>query len=713
MTRVALLWHMHQPFYEDLVTREHIMPWVRLHALKDYYGMVALLREFPAVRATFNLVPSLLVQLEAFAADRARDRYLELGLKPATLLTEADAAFIVANFFHAQRQRMIEVYPRYLELLERRSASAAFSTDDLRDLQVWQKLAWIDPFYLTGDERVKRLLAKGRAFTEDDKGVLRTVELELLNRVIPEYRDAAARGQIEIATSPFYHPILPLLCDTDVYLRTHPGSPMPRRRFQHPEDADAQLVRAVDCHERLFGRRPVGLWPSEGSVSDAMVPLVARAGFSWMATDEQILGRSIGLTFTRDQYGHVEQPDRLYRSYKVRAGGAAVSCVFRDHVLVGPHRFRLRRVGSGRRRRRFCGPARGSRPPVRRDRRGRGPSARDPGRRERVGAFRRQRPPVSQSAVRPARRPPRAANRDDGRGVREPGRRPWNHRVDFSRIVDRLQLLDLDRSPGRPDRLEPAGRCPRGHRGGLDAQAPALEQAREELLIAEGSDWFWWYGDDHSSDHDAEFDDLFRRHLRNVYRLLHKPVPEELFVSNISTDPGRPGGTPALGVALADHRRRSDELLRMAGRGHIRGSRASGRHAPDRHGGAHPDAGAVRLQPVAPVRPSRRRSPAGGLDGRGARVLADLPASISAAAGGRAVRPGHLVRGERPPGGPGGGWHCARAGRPASGPRGAGRRARRILRVGQRAGWYGGARGGTVSGAAGDSGHGARGRVQR
>src|SRR6476619_6629822 len=137
MTRVAILWHMHQPYYEALATREHIMPWVRLHALKDYYGMVALLREFPRVRVTFNLVPSLLVQLEAFAADRARDRYLELGLKPAAQLTEAEAAFIVANFFHAQRQRMIEVYPRYLQLLERRSASLAFSTDDLRDLQVW------------------------------------------------------------------------------------------------------------------------------------------------------------------------------------------------------------------------------------------------------------------------------------------------------------------------------------------------------------------------------------------------------------------------------------------------------------------------------------------------------------------------------------------------------------------------------------------------
>src|SRR5437667_8322645 len=117
MTRVAFLWHMHQPYYEDLVTREHILPWVRLHALKDYYGMVALLREFPDVRATFNLVPSMLVQLDAFASGRARDRFLDLGLKPAEELTEADAVFIVQNFFHAQRQRMIDVYPRYAELL--------------------------------------------------------------------------------------------------------------------------------------------------------------------------------------------------------------------------------------------------------------------------------------------------------------------------------------------------------------------------------------------------------------------------------------------------------------------------------------------------------------------------------------------------------------------------------------------------------------------
>ena len=254
MTQVAILWHMHQPFYEDLVTHEHILPWVRLHALKDYYGMVALLREFPDVRVTFNLVPSLLVQLEAFAEDRAHDRFLDLSLKPATDLAEADIAFILENFFHAQRQRMIDIYPRYAELLalrggtlptaaDVRAAARRFTRDDLRDLQVWQKLAWLDPFYLEEDPRVRGLVAKGRDFTEEDKRLLRTVELELLNQVIPEYRAAAARGQIEISTSPFYHPILPLLCNTDIYLRTHPDSRMPRRRFARPEDAD----RAADA----------------------------------------------------------------------------------------------------------------------------------------------------------------------------------------------------------------------------------------------------------------------------------------------------------------------------------------------------------------------------------------------------------------------------------------------------------------------------------
>ena len=343
MTRVAILWHMHQPFYQDLVTGEHILPWVRLHALKDYWGMVALLREFPSVRVTFNLVPSMLVQLQAFARDEARDRHLELGLKPAEHLNDEERAFCVENFFHAHAPRMIEPYPRYKELLEKRGSdtgglsaraqSSQFSADDIRDLQVWHKLVWLDADYLEKDDRVQRLIAKDRGFTEADKALLRHIEMELLRKVIPEYAEAAARGQVELSTSPFYHPILPLLCDTDAYLRTHPHSRMPREPFRHPEDAAEQLARAVALHEQLFGRRPDGVWPSEGSVSDAMVPLVARAGLRWMATDEEILARSIGRSLSRGAEGDLQQPEILYRPYRVGRGSATVACGFRDHVL--------------------------------------------------------------------------------------------------------------------------------------------------------------------------------------------------------------------------------------------------------------------------------------------------------------------------------------------------------------------------------------------
>lgn len=538
MTRVALLWHMHQPYYEDLVTREHILPWVRLHGLKDYYGMAALLDEFPSVRVTFNLVPSLLVQLEAFAEGRAHDRYLEVGLKPADTLTSDDVQFMLRNFFHAQRARMIDIYPRYAELLAKRGATASaaeiddavrrFSTDELRDLQVWQKLAWMDPYAMERDPRVRALLAKARGFTEDDKQALREAELELLNAVIPTYRRLGESGQIEIATSPFYHPILPLLCDTDVYKRTHPHSKMPRHRFQRPEDAREQLERAAACHERLFGRRPRGLWPSEGSVSDAMITLAAAAGFEWMATDEQILANSIGIQFGRDGAGYVNHPAELYASYRV---SGQIACGFRDHSLSDLIGFEYSGWDAGRAAADFVA-----------------------------------------RLVESGRRAERAGNADPVIFVILDGENAWEHfegqgrpflRALYGRLASEPSLRSVTmaeacQAPGRGmHNIFPGSWIDSnfyiwiGHqddhkgwsqlaeaRDALDgpqtADATAVARAHEEILIAEGSDWFWWYGDDHSSDHDLEFDDLFRRHLRNVYALLGKTVPDELFATNIS-----------------------------------------------------------------------------------------------------------------------------------------------------------------------------------
>lgn len=548
MTQVAILWHMHQPFYEDLVTREHILPWVRLHGLKDYFGMVALLREFPEVRVTFNLVPSLLVQLEAFAAGRARDRYLALGLKPAADLAEADSAFIVEHFFHAQRERMIDVYPRYAELLalrgparpgpgEARAAVHRFTAEDLRDLQVWQKLAWIDPAYHESDARVRALVAKGRQFGEEDKATLRAIELELLNRVIPEYRAAAERGQIEIAASPFYHPILPLLCDTDVYLRTHPHARMPRQRFAHPEDAAEQLERAAACHERLFGRRPAGLWPSEGAVSDAMVPLVAAAGFEWMATDELVLARTLNCAFVRDGGGLLETPERLYVPYRVSVGGGEVACAFRDHVLsdligftyagwpaeAAADDFVGRLVAAGRRHAERTGGGEAFIPVILD-----GENAWEhfegggrPFLRALYGRLSGHPELKTVTFAAACRRPaaPVLTGLFPGSWI------DANFSIWIGHADDRQAWGQVAEARAAVERAR-------------DADPAVRARAREEVLVAEGSDWFWWYGDDHSSAHDEEFDQLFRRHLRNVYRLLDRPIPDELFVSNITTRPG-------------------------------------------------------------------------------------------------------------------------------------------------------------------------------
>jgi alpha-amylase/alpha-mannosidase (GH57 family) len=528
MIRLALLWHMHQPYYEDLATGEHILPWVRLHAIKDYWGMVAMLDEFPALRMTFNLVPSMVVQIQAFAEERARDRHLAVGLAPADRLDESEKRFLVQNGFHAQLDRMIRPYPRYAELFRRRSDPLSFSVDDLRDLQVWHKLVWMDPDRLAADARLEALIDKGRGFSEEDKQTLRQIELELLRNVIPAYRSAAERGQIELSTSPFYHPILPLLCNSDVHFRAVPRSALPRGLFRRPDDARTQLARAVDFHTRVFGVPPQGVWPSEGSVSDEVAALVAEAGCRWMATDETILARSL--------QRHLTARD-LYRCYAVGPSDRAVRCLFRDHGLSDLIGFAYQSWDATAAATDFVN------------------KIRDAGRRFGTDSAGGEEPTVA---------------------VILDGENAWEHYAGGGRPFLRalygalaaapdIKTVTMAEAAAQPaKRLESvfpgswingdfyiwAGHADdhrawaqlRAARDVFERMASQVEpegrqRAFEELLIAEGSDWFWWYGDDHSSDHDEEFDDLFRRHVRNVYRLLGAAVPDDLYLSNITTAP--------------------------------------------------------------------------------------------------------------------------------------------------------------------------------
>jgi len=271
---LCFLWHMHQPFYKDLISGEYRLPWTRMHALKDYYGMVKILEEFPQVKQTFNLVPSMMVQVEEYARGEANDPFLHVALKAAETLTPDEQAFILRNFFMANHARMIYRYPRYGELhtayqTQKNSANgrAAFGTQEFRDLQVLAQVAWFDEEFLEHDPEVRRLVEKGRNYSHEDQALMGRKQREIIARVIPQYRKLAATGQIEISTTPFYHPILPLLCDSDIAQISHPHVPLPPR-FRYPEDARLQLQRARDYVEKTFGVAPTGLWPSEGSVSD-------------------------------------------------------------------------------------------------------------------------------------------------------------------------------------------------------------------------------------------------------------------------------------------------------------------------------------------------------------------------------------------------------------------------------------------------------------
>ena len=308
---IAFVWHMHQPYYKDDMTGSYILPWVRMHGIKDYYHMPALLTDFPDLHQTFNLVPSLLKQIIDYTENGAVDKFLALTLKPAADLDQQDKLFLLKNFFMANWDTMIRPYRDYWRLLDRRGYSVSpndllnsvryFTTQDYLDLQVWFNLTWFDPLFKNNDPLLMGMVKKGSGFNENEKALLVQKQREIMALIIPEYKRLAEAGRIELTTTPFYHPILPLLYDTDLAKVAVPDIHLPTSRFAHPEDARVQLERALDYHERLFGARPRGLWPAEGSVSEDIIPLLAEEGIAWIGTDEGVLARSFGIHIERHE----------------------------------------------------------------------------------------------------------------------------------------------------------------------------------------------------------------------------------------------------------------------------------------------------------------------------------------------------------------------------------------------------------------------------
>jgi alpha-amylase/alpha-mannosidase (GH57 family) len=499
---------MHQPFYKDLWTGEYKLPWTRLHALKDYAGMVEILGEFPEIHQTFNLVPSMVAQIDEYAEGKASDPFLECALEPAENLNEAQRNFIFKYFFQAQVERIIYRYPRYRDLYERRHER--FTTGELRDLQIFNQLAWFDEDLLARDSELRALIAKGRDFSLDDQALMARKQSEALRRVLPVYREYASKGQIEISTTPFYHPILPLLCDSDIARVPHPGVPLPTR-FRYKEDARVQLLRSRAYIEEKFGVSPKGLWPSEGSVSDEALALAAECGYTWSGTDNGVLARTIG---------HGAGCFETYRAYQWQQSGLKMNMVFRDHYLSDLIGFQYQRMGAA----------------------------------EAAEHFLHQ---IRKNAAGTEGLVPIILDGENAWEWYEANGRPFLREL-YRRISEDkdLEALTVSEALAKFEAHPLQGIFPGSWinanfdvwigdeednlaweyllaaRQAFDAAQDVPEASRalayEELLIAEGSDWNWWYGPEHGSENRPEFDQLYRDHLKNVYRALGQEPPAEL-----------------------------------------------------------------------------------------------------------------------------------------------------------------------------------------
>src|SRR5256884_9666561 len=260
---LAFVWHLHQPYYKDDLTDTYLLPWVRLRSPKAYHKMAALLDSYPRVRQTFNLVPSLLAQIDDYGRPdehgREHDLFLGLSRKPAGELTAEERSFVLRWMRESPRFLRVQASPRYRELASR-SETDAFTTEEIRDLQVWYNLAWCDPAWVERDPRLSRLKAQDRGFTEADKDLLFDAQLEMVRRIIPHYARLAERGQAELTFSPYYHPILPLLVDVRSAREALPDIRLPERGFSHPEDARYQLEAGREEFQRLTGVRPPRMW---------------------------------------------------------------------------------------------------------------------------------------------------------------------------------------------------------------------------------------------------------------------------------------------------------------------------------------------------------------------------------------------------------------------------------------------------------------------
>jgi alpha-amylase/alpha-mannosidase (GH57 family) len=536
---VVLIWHMHQPYYGIGDSPCLWMPWVRLHGTKDYLDMASILSEHPGVMVTFNFSPCLLQQIRMYVEEGATDRVFDLSMTDPRCLPE-DIRRSLPRLLSILSPRLAYRFPRLKELLHRYGTGngeggTQLRDQDLLDLQILYNLAWFDPVYFSEDHGLRALKEKGRGYSLKDMDLVQARTRDILSKIIPLYRDLAGEGRIELSASPFHHPILPLLFDTDMAAEASPDALPPYRPFRSPDDVRRQISSAVAYHAEVFGEEPRGMWPSEGGLCRQLIPFFLQSGIRWAAGDETVLVRSLGDPEVKGPARESQPPLEVYHPYRLCSDDGFLSLFFRDHFISDKIAFSYCNMDIE----------------------------------DSIDHLKSYLMNVLESTCTAGIPYPVITIVVDGEN-------PWENydedgRVFLHRIYDMLEdnqylspttpsrYLDLladngvelpslaDLSPGSwiygdfriwiggeesnrawellgETRDYLVGRC-----RDVDMDPGILERAWKEIYIAEGSDWFWWYGDDFSSEMDAEFDLLFRLHLIRVYELLGDEPPVRLF----------------------------------------------------------------------------------------------------------------------------------------------------------------------------------------
>lgn len=557
-----LYWHMHQPDYRDILTGEFVLPWTYLHAIKDYTDMAHHLEANPQARVTFNFVPVLLDQLEdyseQFKTGNMRDPLLALLARPdLSKLSQAQCSMIIDSCFKSHHEKMLAPFAHYQKLhniyraLETQSESAFkyLSAQYKADLLVWYHLAWTGESVRRSSKLVQSLMEQGNNFTLKDRQALYKLIGELISGLIPRYKKLRDNGQIELSTTPYYHPILPLLLDFKSTRDAMPYAPLPRnpQYAGGRQRAQAHIEQAKVSHAERFGERPAGMWPAEGGVSHAALSLMAEYGVAWAATGEGVLANSLHKSSNGDT-----QPPRheyLYRPYRITDGTHDIVCFFRDDLLSDKIGFEYSKFHAS----------------------------------DAVNDFIRTLEHIHDSND--SGHHPVVSVILDGENAWEYypyngyyfleelyqalSSHPHIEMTTFSDIVDKSKqegVIDLQTLPDIAAGSWVYGSfstwigsaeknlgwdllCEAKKVYDLVMQTDTLSTKQRlacerQLAICEGSDWFWWFGDYNSAMSVDSFDRLFRRNLANLYQLLQQPAPETL-KRPVSVGSGEPavGGT--------------------------------------------------------------------------------------------------------------------------------------------------------------------------